>query len=88
MEGRSYDEDGVVLIIGDLDLVEPLGCLRDNEYHPWILLTFTSIKAIVSVAAVRSLPLLETVLMRLLHKSIMEGRRQHFKLSSEKHICA
>lgn len=34
-------------LIGDLAFGEPFGCLDNDEYHPWVSMMFTSVKAII-----------------------------------------
>jgi len=71
-------------IVGDLGLGEPFGCLRDSNYHPWVLLVQTYIKATILVAAIRHYPLLESLLVRCLPKRVMTEQRQHYELVVER----
>ncbi|KAF2876719.1 cytochrome P450 monooxygenase-like protein [Massariosphaeria phaeospora] len=44
-------------IITDLTFGEPLYCLRDKDYHPWVNMVFASAKAISLLVAKRNFPI-------------------------------
>ena len=71
-------------IIGDLGFGEPFDCLRDGTYHPWVALIFNNFKASAFVAAVRFYPLLDSLLMKCLPKSVMQIQRDHYQLAVDK----
>lgn len=46
-------------VITDLTFGEPLYCLRDKDYHPWVNAVFASVKAVGLIAARRKYPMFD-----------------------------
>ncbi|PYI08317.1 cytochrome P450 [Aspergillus sclerotiicarbonarius CBS 121057] len=66
-------------IFGDLGFGESFDCLRHSRYHPWIALLFGSVKAASFVAAARYYPLVESLLMKCIPRSLEEKGNQHYQ---------
>ncbi|OCK84504.1 isotrichodermin C-15 hydroxylase [Lepidopterella palustris CBS 459.81] len=71
-------------IIADLTFGESLHCLRDKDYHPWVLLSFQAAKAIGIGASIRKYPILERLSKALIPKEALEKRKTFFDLSTKK----
>ena len=70
--------------MGDLGFGEPFNCLEDSKYHPWVSLISNHFKASALVASVRFYPLLDSLLMKCLPKSMMKLQRDHYQLAVDK----
>ena len=68
-------------IVGDLGFGEPFNCLRDSSYHPWVALIFTHFKATALTACVRMYPIFELILEKMLPKSVLKAKEDHFQLA-------
>ncbi|KAF2119514.1 benzoate 4-monooxygenase cytochrome P450 [Lophiotrema nucula] len=71
-------------ITGDLMFGESFDCLKDNALHPWIKLTFASVKAVTWISAARQFAGLYGLLMKMIPKKLIQEYEDHFRLSSEK----
>ncbi|KAF7898121.1 hypothetical protein EAF00_004567 [Botryotinia globosa] len=70
--------------IGELALGESFGCLANSELHPWANTLNNFLKGMVYAAATRWYPLIETMVFRLLPKSVMEMQRKHSKFANDR----
>ena len=68
-------------VIADLTFGESLHCLRDQDYHPWVLLVFQTAKASGISATIRKYPILEKSLGS---KEAITKRKEFFQLSTSK----
>ena len=64
-------------IIGELTFAESFDCLSNGEYHPWITLIFTSIKAAANLQFIMQYPLLKPLAWYMVGKKGLERGRQH-----------
>ncbi|OCL03416.1 cytochrome P450 monooxygenase-like protein [Glonium stellatum] len=71
-------------IIADLTFGEPLHCLRDRGYHPWVTLVFQAAKVTSISAIIRKYPILEKISKSLIAKEAIMKRVEFFKLSTSK----
>lgn len=71
-------------ITGDLTFGESFDCLKDSKLHPWIALIFNSIEALTIMGIVNQLPLLSTVVQRLIPQYIKQKLLDHFNLGAAK----
>ncbi|RFU80503.1 cytochrome p450 monooxygenase [Trichoderma arundinaceum] len=62
-------------IIADMTFGEPFYCLRDSDYHPWVEMVFTSVRAITLNSVIRRYPLLQSIAKRFAPKNLLEMRR-------------
>ena len=71
-------------IFGDLGFGESFDCLQNSRYHPWIALLLGSVKAATFVIAARFYPLIDSLLMKCIPKSMLEKQKTHLKQIVEK----
>ncbi|KAK2040937.1 cytochrome P450 [Colletotrichum somersetense] len=71
-------------IIGDLAFGEPFGCLARSDYHPWVRITFESVKMLSLSNLARSFWFLEPLLKMLIPRSLVEKGKLHNALIHEK----
>jgi hypothetical protein len=71
-------------ITGDLMFGESFDCLKQGELHPWIGLIFDSIKALSFLGAVNQFPLLNSVLQKMIPRSVVQKGLDHFDLGARK----
>lgn len=71
-------------IFGDLGFGESFDCLQSSKYHPWIALSFNSVKAASYIAAVRCYPLLQSLLFKCIPKSLRRMQMRHYHQIVEK----
>ena len=71
-------------ITGDLMFGESFNCLKQGELHPWIGLIFDSIKALSFLGAVNQFPLLNSVLQKMIPRSVVQKGLDHFDLGARK----
>jgi cytochrome P450 len=62
-------------IIADLTFGESFHCLRDSDYHPWVHMLFTSVRAISLNSVIRRYPAWQRIVKRLAPKDLLEKRR-------------
>ncbi|POS75815.1 benzoate 4-monooxygenase cytochrome P450 [Diaporthe helianthi] len=65
-------------VFGDLGFGESFNCLQSSKYHPWIALLFNSVKAASFIAAVKYYPLLQSILLKCIPKSLKQTQTDHF----------
>lgn len=70
-------------ITGDLMFGKSLNCLKGSKLHPWVRLIFDLIKWMSLLNVLNQFPLLYSVLMKLIGKSIAESATDHFYISAE-----
>ncbi|PWY90972.1 cytochrome P450 [Aspergillus heteromorphus CBS 117.55] len=66
-------------VFGDLGFGESFDCLRHCQYHPWIALLFSNVKAASFVAAARYYPLVESLLMKCIPRSLQQKSERHYQ---------
>ncbi|KNG81347.1 cytochrome P450 [Aspergillus nomiae NRRL 13137] len=66
-------------IFGDLGCGESFDCLQHSQYHPWIALLFSSVKAASFVAAAWYYTLVESLLMKCIPRSLEETGKRHYQ---------
>ncbi|KAK6813703.1 hypothetical protein RU639_010291 [Aspergillus parasiticus] len=66
-------------IFGDLGFGESFNCLQHSQYHPWISLLFSSVKAASFIAAARYYPWAESLLKKCIPRSLQEKRKRHYQ---------
>jgi cytochrome P450 len=71
-------------IIGDLAFGEPFDCLQESQYHPWVKMTFVSMKVLALSRPLLVYPFLAPVVRALLPRSLAKQRQDHFTLAAEK----
>ncbi|KAF7861417.1 hypothetical protein EAF04_007982 [Stromatinia cepivora] len=71
-------------VVGELALGESFGCLANSELHPWANTLNNFLKGMVYAAATRWYPLIETMVFRLLPKSVMEMQRKHSEFANDR----
>ncbi|KAF2875655.1 cytochrome P450 [Massariosphaeria phaeospora] len=72
-------------VVGDLGFGETFGCLETSEYHPWVSMIFTSLRAATYRASLRYYPQLSPLMGFLaVPKSVMQQQIQHWKQSVDK----
>ena len=71
-------------VIGDLAFGEPFGCLAKGEYHVWVRTLFMYLKGMEVAAPPRYYPLAESLLQKLVPKSIIKGQLQHQRFANER----
>ncbi|KAF2711502.1 cytochrome P450 monooxygenase-like protein [Pleomassaria siparia CBS 279.74] len=75
-------------IITDLTFGEPLYCLRDQDYHPWVNMVFASVKAIGKVSAKAKSPMFhyydKFLNLFIDTQALLRTRVQFFHLAEEK----
>lgn len=70
-----YGANSITSIIADLVFGESFHCLRDSDYHPWVKMLFSSVRAISINSAIRRYPMWQRLVKRLAPKDILEKRR-------------
>ncbi|MCJ1473373.1 hypothetical protein MMC13_002024 [Lambiella insularis] len=68
-------------VIGDLGLGESFGCLDNDKYHPWVNMVNSLTKTMTMAQATRYYPLLESVLLMLVPRSLMKKQQDHYSLA-------
>lgn len=81
---KSFFNFVIFDITGDLMFGESFGCLEGSKLHPWVELLFGAAKAYSYFAAVHQFPLIKSILMRMVPRSVMQKGLDHFKLTAEK----
>ena len=71
-------------IFGGLGFGESFDCLQNSRCHPWIALLFGSVKAASFIIATRFYPMINSLLMRCIPKSMLEKPRSHSSQIAEK----
>ena len=71
-------------VIGDLVVGESFGCLKDGAYHAWVAMVFQYMKGLTLAAATKYWPFLESILFKLVPKSIVQAQHEHFQLAVDK----
>lgn len=71
-------------IIGDLAFGEAFGCLEESQYHPWVSVTFQSIKLGAFLQVVNAFPLFKPLLLLVVPKELIVNRKKHLNLTKEK----
>jgi cytochrome P450 len=71
-------------IIGDLAFAEPFGCLENSDYHPWVAMIFTSIKAGARMQLLLKFPFLRAILQLMTSKEDERKRLESKTMSNEK----
>lgn len=76
-------------IMGDLAWGEPLGCLRNSAYTPWVSMIFSSVKLLALFAEVRSIPIFRSkttmrLIIKSLPKSVTEKAGKHMKQAEDR----
>ncbi|KAF2455557.1 cytochrome P450 [Lineolata rhizophorae] len=67
-------------LTADLTFGKSLQCLERNDYNPWVALVFDSVKAAISLNAIRMFPTFNAILVRMMPKSLMQKAVDHFNL--------
>ncbi|KAK0667665.1 cytochrome P450 [Cercophora samala] len=65
-------------IFGDLSFGESFHCLENSNYHPWVAILFHTPAMATKVAAARFYPWLESVLFKLIPRSLRKMQRDHW----------
>ncbi|KAF4628703.1 hypothetical protein G7Y89_g9455 [Cudoniella acicularis] len=93
---KKKNENGVVVdvnrwyafttfdVIGDLGFGESFGCLESNDYPPWVLMLFNSLRAQTLAVSLRFYPSIDWLLKLAIPKSVMEKEKQHREWSMKK----
>lgn len=55
---------------------ESFHCLRDSDYHPWVKMLFSSVRAISLNSVVRRYPLFQQLAKRFAPKNLLEMRKK------------
>ncbi|KAJ5774355.1 Cytochrome monooxygenase lcsI [Penicillium paradoxum] len=71
-------------IIGDLAFGEPFDCLRESQYHPWVKMTFASVKVGALSRPLLVYPFLAPLVKSLIPSNFRNMREDSFVLASEK----
>lgn len=71
-------------VIGDLAFGEAFGCLETSQYHPWVTMIFQSIKIGAWLQTANYYPFVKMAIMAMVPKGLMEKRKEHERLTSEK----
>lgn len=71
-------------IIGDLAFAEPFGCLDSSDYHPWVAMIFSGIRASARIHALLKFPFLGAVLQLMTSKEDEQKRIESKTMSREK----
>lgn len=71
-------------IMGDLTFGEPLGLLEKSEYIPWVTTIFAALKAGTFLRAMKYFPILAAFGEKLVPRSLIKLRDQHFAYSAER----
>lgn len=72
-------------VIGDLSFGESFGCLENNEYHPWVDMTWKVLKNVAFVGQFSRYKLLASLLMRFaVPADVVSKFAYHKELSREK----
>jgi cytochrome P450 len=71
-------------IIADLSFGDSFGCLKSSEYHPWVRAAIDGTQLAVKIAQAKEFSWLTPVVQRLIPRSVIRRRRQHFQTSCEK----
>ncbi|KAK8133194.1 cytochrome P450 [Apiospora kogelbergensis] len=71
-------------IFGDLGFGESFDCLQNSQYHPWIRLLFSSVKAASFIAAAKFYPWLAWVLIKCIPPSLKKMSADHFNQIADK----
>ncbi|KAF2195342.1 cytochrome P450 monooxygenase-like protein [Zopfia rhizophila CBS 207.26] len=75
-------------VIADLTFGEPLYCLRDKDYHPWVNMVYQSAKAVGILASRRKYPIIDYYdkVKNIFAdtKDAVEKRKEFFALSQQK----
>jgi cytochrome P450 len=71
-------------IIGDLAFGEPFGCLERADYHPWVTMIFSMVKAGAVFQASAHFPFFQRLLISMIPKFLMAKREVHIQLTREK----
>lgn len=71
-------------LIGDLAFAHSFQCLDSGELHPWVAITFGSIKVMEYMRIARIYPLLEALITMIIPKSMKDIRISHNKWSSDR----
>ena len=70
-------------IMGDLTFGAPLGLLDKSEYTPWVTMIFATLKLLAFARVTKNFAVLSGLTSRLMPKSLMEKRLNHFKFSCD-----
>ncbi|KAF7918439.1 uncharacterized protein EAE98_009682 [Botrytis deweyae] len=71
-------------LIGDLGFGESFRCLESEEYHPWVAMIFSSLRAATYRAALGYYPGLSWLLAYFVPKSVVRKQMEHWNLAVEK----
>ncbi|KAF4626368.1 hypothetical protein G7Y89_g11791 [Cudoniella acicularis] len=71
-------------LFGDLGFDESFECLQHSEYHPWISLIFNNIKATCFIITARFYPLIDSILVKCIPKSIKKLQSDHYQQVRDK----
>lgn len=71
-------------VFGDLGFGESFDCLQNSQYHPWIRLLFSSVKAASFIAAAKFYPWLAWVLIKCIPPSLKKMSADHFNQIADK----
>ncbi|KAJ5902870.1 hypothetical protein N7495_003398 [Penicillium taxi] len=71
-------------IIGDLAFGEPFDCLRNSNYHQWVLMVIGWMKVGAYANIARRLPGWKFVLPLITPKKVIEQKNAHYRLTEEK----
>ncbi|KAK2763043.1 hypothetical protein FQN54_009676 [Arachnomyces sp. PD_36] len=72
-------------MMGDFAFGESFNCLENNNYHPWVEMIFSSVKAGNLLVAENHFPSVASLVKALIMpKGLIEKRRQNYLLAKEK----
>ncbi|KAJ5662423.1 uncharacterized protein N7477_010039 [Penicillium maclennaniae] len=71
-------------IVGNLAFGEPFDCLKDNKYHPWVEMIFSSVKVLALRRPLAVYPFLAPIVTSLMPRRLARMRDEHFAMTSEK----
>ncbi|MCJ1248520.1 hypothetical protein MMC30_005738 [Trapelia coarctata] len=71
-------------VMGDLVFGESFNCLNDGAFHKWVHIIFTNIKALAFVSVIRYYPALESIVMSLIPKRLMQDAYDHIEIAEAK----
>ena len=71
-------------VMGDLVFGESFNCLKDGAFHEWVRLIFTNAKALAIFSVIRYSPILESVVMRLMARRLVQDAHDHIELAEAK----
>jgi cytochrome P450 len=71
-------------LTGDLGFGEPFGCLESSEFHPWVSLIFSSLRAATYRASLRYYPSMDWLLRFAVPRSVMQKQLEHWQLTVDK----